>query len=105
MSKGFIYRNTEFGHSFKEARKDIWSLFSFYERQLSEINIYDYSVAKFEDISLKTRNILSKNIVAFIKMIPEKKVLTKNQSFKIWKKTGISSEEFVDSMFYRFDGK
>ena len=56
LSKGFIYRNTEFGHSFKEARKDIWSLFSFYERQLSEINIYDYNVAKFEDISLKTRS-------------------------------------------------
>lgn len=105
LSKGFIYRNTEFGHSFKEARKDIWSLFSFYERQLSEINIYEYNVAKFEDISLKTRNILSKNIVTFIKMIPEKKVLTKNQSFKIWKKTGISSEEFVHSMFYGYDGK
>ena len=38
-------------------------------------------------------------------MIPEKKVLTKNQSFKIWKKTGISSEEFVHSMFYGYDGK
>jgi hypothetical protein len=85
----------------------MWSLFNFYERQVSKINDreYDYSVVKFDDISFKTGNVLSKNIVLFIKMIPEKKVLTKNQSFKIWKKTGISSEEFVDSMFYRFDGK
>ena len=107
LSKGFIYRYPEFSHSYKVSRKDIWSLFNFYERQASEINDreYDYSVVKFDDISFKTVNILSKNIVLFIKMIPEKKVLTKNQSFKIWKKTGISSEEFVDSMFYRFDGK
>ena len=107
LSKGFIYRHPEFGHSYKASRKDTWSLFNFYERQAFKINDreYDYSVVKFEDISLKTRNILSKNIVAFIKMIQEKKVLTKNLSFKIWKKTGISSEEFVHSMFYRFDGK
>ena len=107
LSKGFITKYHGLNHSYKVSRKDIWSLFNFYERQASEINDreYDYSVVKFDDISFKTVNILSKNIVLFIKMIPEKKVLTKNQSFKIWKKTGISSEEFVDSMFYRFDGK
>ena len=84
-----------------------WNLFSFYEREVSEINDreYDYEIARFDKISLKKRTILSKNIVLFFKMIFEVKKLTKNQSFKIWKKTGISSKEFVDSMFYRFDGK
>jgi hypothetical protein len=84
-----------------------WNLFSFYEREVSEINDreYDYGIARFDKISLKKRNFLSKNIVLFFKMIFEVKKLTKNQSFKIWKKTGISSKEFVDSMFYRFDGK
>ena len=107
LSKGFIHRHPEFSHSYKVSRNDIWSLFNFYERQAFKINDreYDYSVVKFDDISFKIGNVLSKNIVLFIKMIPEKKVLTKNQSFKIWKKTGISSEEFVNSMFYRFDGK
>lgn len=60
---------------------------------------YDYDAAVFKDISFKTMNILAINIVEFIKNVLNKKSLNKTQSFKIWKETGISSEEFI----YNYD--
>ena len=87
-------------------------LFKFYERkknkELSKFDnkdYYDYEAAVFKDISFKTMNILAINIVEFIKNILNKKSLNTTQSFKFWKKTGISSEDFVHSNFYSSDGK
>ncbi|MDC0448966.1 hypothetical protein OAL61_05620 [Candidatus Pelagibacter sp.] len=84
----------------------IGGLFKFYERkknkELSKLNnkdYYDYDAAVFKDISFKTMNILAINIVEFIKNVLNKKSLNKTQSFKIWKETGISSEEFI----YNYD--
>jgi hypothetical protein len=84
---------------------DHLGLYKFYERkenkefkELSKFNgnfYYEYVAAEFKNISSKKRNILAINIAKFIKNVLDKKSLNKTQSFKIWKETGISSEEFI----------
>ena len=76
--------------------------YKFYERKLSDLGTkgYDYNVVKFKDISSKTAFVLVTKIGLFIKNILGKKKINEKQSFKIWKETGVSSEEFVNNLFY-----
>tara|TARA_B110000285_G_C14974471_1_gene538246 strand:- start:88 stop:606 length:519 start_codon:yes stop_codon:yes gene_type:complete len=104
---GFIKKFYDLEILFGLSESDSLDLFKFYEkkknRELSKVygkDYYEYESAEFKDISFKTMDILSINIAEFIKNVLNKKSLNKTQSFKIWKETGISSEEFVHSFYY-----